>query len=202
GMAARSTRPESTAGIALTPLAKDHDNEGIRYDNVAAVLDREAGTADITVRGPRVDPPTTVEGVYELGADFWPLAVTRELDDLIPDLRTNEPELGTWLLRTDGSPDSVLAYDRLLLAHRQDWLVNEIVLYLRRTLKRLDVTSRSLLALIEPGSCFAGSLLELALAADRTYHLWGVFEDQPDQEPPVIVVGGVDPRPLTMGNGR
>jgi benzoyl-CoA-dihydrodiol lyase len=200
-MAARSNRPESTAGIALTPLAKDRHNEGIRYDNVAAVLDREAGTADITVRGPRVDPPTTVEGVYERGADFWPLAVTRELDDLILDLRTNELELGTWLLRTEGSPDRVLAYDRLLLANRQDWLVNEIVLYLRRTLKRLDVTSRSLLALIEPGSCFAGSLLELALAADRSYHLFGVFEEgDPGAEPAVIVVDGMNLGPLAMGN--
>ena len=109
----------------------------------------------------------------------------RELDDLILDLRTNEPTLGTWVWRTEGDPGRVLAYDRLLLGNAGDWLVNEIVLYLKRTLKRLDVTSRSLIALIEPGSCFAGSLLELALAADRSYMLDGVFEDTgPDASRP------------------
>ncbi len=200
-LTARSTRPQIATGIALTPLAKERDDEHISYDSVTAVLDRTAGTADITVRGPGVDPPTTVEGVYDQGVGFWSLAVTRELDDLVLDLRTNESELGTWLLRTDGNPHRVLAYDRLLLEHRDDWLVNEIVLYLRRTLKRLDVTSRSLLALIEPGSCFAGSLLELALAADRSYHLFGAFTDRdPQAEPAVIVVGEMNLGPLAMGN--
>jgi benzoyl-CoA-dihydrodiol lyase len=140
-----------------------------------------------------------VDSIHAEGAAFWPLAMTRELDDLILDLRTNEPDLGTWLLHTAGRPEAVLAYDQLLLTHRDDWLVNEIILYLRRTLKRLDVTSRSLLALIEPGSCFAGTLLELALAADRSYHLDGVLAD--DQEPPVLVVGEMNLGPLPMGNG-
>ncbi len=109
--------------------------------------------------------------------------MTRELDDLILDLRTNELELGTWVIKTAGDPRRVLAYDQLLLDNGGDWLVNEIVHYLKRTLKRLDVTSRSLIALIEPGSCFAGSLLELALAADRSYMLSGVFEDvDPDAD--------------------
>ncbi len=103
--------------------------------------------------------------------------MTRELDDLILDLRTNELELGTWVLRTEGDPQRVLAYDQLLLDNSDDWLANEIMHYLKRTLKRLDVTSRSLIALIEPGSCFAGSLLELALAADRSFQLSGVFEE-------------------------
>ena len=106
--------------------------------------------------------------MHEQGAAFWTLAMTRELDDLILDLRTNETEIGTWVFVTEGDAERVLGYDQLLLAHRDDWLANEIVLYLKRTLKRLDVTSRSLVALIEPGSCFAGSLFELALAADRS----------------------------------
>jgi benzoyl-CoA-dihydrodiol lyase len=151
------------------------------------------------VRGPDREAPADV---HELGADFWTLAVTRELDDLILDLRTNEPELGTWVLRTEGDPLRVLAHDALLLAQPDDWLANEIVLYLKRTLKRLDVTSRSLIALIEPGSCFAGSLLELALAADRSYQLAGRFEEtDPGTEPATVTVGAMNLGRLPMGNG-
>ncbi len=198
----RSPRPAAATGIALTPLAKQRGDDRIGYDHVIAVLDRMSGTAEITVTGPLIAPPTTMDGVREQGAGFWPLAVTRELDDLILDLRTNETEVGTWLLRTEGRVERVLAYDRFLLANQNDWLVNEIVLYLRRTLKRLDVTSRSLIALVEPGSCFAGTLLELAFAADRSYHLFGVFEEKdPAAEPPVVVVGEMNLGPLPMGNG-
>jgi benzoyl-CoA-dihydrodiol lyase len=128
--------------------------------------------------------------------------MTRELDDLILDLRTNELELGTWVLRTRGGAEQVLAFDQMLLDHRDDWLATEILLYLKRTLKRLDVTSRSLLALIEPGSCFAGSLLELALAADRSYMLDGVFEEiDPDAAPAAITIGPANLGALPMGNG-
>ena len=201
-LSARSTRPADAAGIVLTPLAKQCSDERIGYDHVTAVLDRVSGTAEITVSGPPTEAPTTVDGIREQGDGFWPLAVTRELDDLILDLRANETEVGTWLLRTAGRVERVLAYDQLLLANRDDWLVNEIVLYLRRTLKRLDVTSRSLIALVEPGSCFAGTLLELALAADRSYHLFGVFEDaDATADPAVIVVGEMNLGPLPMGNG-
>ncbi len=140
--------------------------------------------------------------MHEQGADFWTLAMTRELDDLILDLRTNELDLGTWVFRTEGDAARVLGYDALLLAHRDDWLANEIVQYLKRTLKRLDVTSRSLIALIEPGSCFAGSLLELALAADRSFQLFGVFEDvDPDASPAAITVSDLNLGPLPMSNG-
>jgi benzoyl-CoA-dihydrodiol lyase len=199
--AARSTRPAGAAGIALTPLAKTRTGEAVSYRHVHAVLDRSRGCAEITVRGPRSEPPDDIAGVHRQGAQFWTLAVTRELDDLILDLRTNEAELGTWVLRTEGDPGRVLAHDALLLDHRDDWLANEIVLYLKRTLKRLDVTSRSILALIEPGSCFAGSLLELALAADRSYHLSGVFEDgPPDARPATVTVGPMNVGPLPMGN--
>jgi len=196
------------AGVELTPLGKDRSDTEIGYRHVAASLDRARGVADITVSGPEQDAPAAMDEVYALGDRCWTLAVSRELDDLILDLRTNEPEIGTWLLRTRGDGARVLAWDELLLAHAgTDWLANETVLYLKRTLKRLDVTSRSLIALIEPGSCFAGSLLELALAADRSFMLAGVFEDAvlpdtgPDAEPAAIAIGSMNLGPLPMGNG-
>ena len=188
-LAGRSSRAGAGEdGVQLTPLAKQRDEDEISYRFVSARLDRSAGAAEITVRGPEAGAPADAAGLHELGADCWPLAMTRELDDLILDLRTNEPELGTWILRTSGDPGRVLAYDDLLLGSSGDWLANEIVHYWKRTLKRLDVTSRSLIALIEPGSCFAGSLLELALAADRSFMLTGVFED--DREPARRRTGG------------
>ncbi len=191
--AARTSRPHGLAGgpgIALPPLDKTRTAEAIGYRHVFATLHRDRGLAEITVDGPRADPPADMA---RADAEFWPLAVTRELDDLILDLRTNEPELGTWTLRTEGDPARVLAYDRLLLASTDDWLASEITHYLKRTLKRLDVTSRSLVALIEPGGCFAGSLLELALAADRSYML--------ADSPAVIVLGEMNLGPLPMANG-
>ncbi|WP_433152465.1 2,3-epoxybenzoyl-CoA dihydrolase [Actinomadura nitritigenes] len=201
-LAARSTRPAGARGVALTPLDKTRTGDEIAYRHVTAKLDRDAAAVEITVAGPTAGPPEDIAAVHAQGADFWTLAMTRELDDLILDLRTNEPSLGTWILRTAGDAPKVLDHDRLLLDNAADWLANEIVLYLKRTLKRLDVTSRSLIALIEPGSCFAGSLLELALAADRSYHLEGVFEDvDPDAEPATIAVDAMNLGPLPMGNG-
>ena len=201
-LAASSSRLSGTPGIELTPLGKSRAGDTISYRHVSVKLDPAGGVATVTVRGPQQDPPPDAPGVHEQGAEFWPLAVTRELDDLILDLRTNEPEVGTWVLRTEGDPRHVLAYDRLLLGNTGDWLVNEIILYLKRTLKRLDVTSRSLIALIEPDSCFAGSLLELALAADRSYMLAGTFEDAgPGTEPAVIAVNEMNQGPLLMGSG-
>jgi len=198
-----ATRLPGGAGVELTPLDKNRTDAEISYAHVSASLDRDRGIAEITVSGPDAGPPASMAAVRELGDSFWPLAMTRELDDLILDLRTNEPELGTWVLRTRGDADRVLAYDELLLADAAtDWLANEIVLYLKRTLKRLDVTSRSLIALIEPGSCFAGSLLELALAADRSFMLAGIFEDlDQDASPAAITVGAMNLGPLPMGNG-
>jgi benzoyl-CoA-dihydrodiol lyase len=200
--ASRSTRPAGAAGIELTPLDKKRSGDAVTYPHVQARLDRAAGVAEITITGPDQPPPADPAGIQAQGAGFWPLAMTRELDDLILDLRTNEPEIGTWILATLGDPDQVLAYDQLLLDHTGDWLVNEIIQYLKRTLKRLDVTSRSLIALIEPGSCFAGSLFEVALAADRSYQLDGVFEDvDPDADPATVTLGGMNFGPLPMGNG-
>jgi benzoyl-CoA-dihydrodiol lyase len=200
-LAGRSSRPAGATGAGLTPLAKTRTGEEISYGHVTARLDHARGVAEITVSGPEGAPPAGAAGLHEQGAAFWTLAVTRELDDLILDLRTNELELGTWVLRTQGDPAAVLAYDQFLADNHDDWLAREIVLYLKRTLKRLDVTSRSLLALIEPGSCFAGSLLELALAADRSYMLSGVFEEvNPGTPPAVIIVGPANLGPLPMGN--
>jgi benzoyl-CoA-dihydrodiol lyase len=201
-LAASASRLSGAPGIELTPLGKSRAGDTISYRHVSAQLDPAGGVATVTVHGPEQDPPAGAPGVYEQGAEFWPLAVTRELDDLILDLRTNELELGTWVLRTEGGPRQVLAYDRLLLGNTGDWLVNEILLYLKRTLKRLDVTSRSLIALIEPGSCFAGSLLELALVADRSYMLAGTFSGASQgAEPAVIAVNEMNQGPLLMGSG-
>ena len=201
-LAGRSTRPADATGIELTPLDKRRTGEEISYPNVTARLDRDRGVAEITVRGPARGAPASIGAVHQQGAAFWTLAMTRELDDLILDLRANELELGTWVLRTAGDPQQVLAYDQLLLDAREDWLANEIVGYLKRTFKRLDVTSRSLIALIEPGSCFAGSLLDLALAADRSFQLAGAREEaDPDADPATITVGPMNLGPLPMSNG-
>ena len=201
-LAGRSSRPEDATGVTLTPLGKTRDDDAIGYQHVSARLSRDAGRVDITVRGPQAGPPADIAEAARQGAAFWPLAVTRELDDLILDLRTNEAELGTWVFRTEGDPALVLAYDELLLANAGDWFANEVLHYLKRTLRRLDVTSRSLIAVIEPGSCFAGSLLELALAADRSFQLAGVFEDaDPETEPAMITLGDINAGPLTMCNG-
>jgi benzoyl-CoA-dihydrodiol lyase len=207
--AARSaTRLPGGAGVELTPLKKVRTGTEIGYRHVSAALDRARGIAEITVAGPEADAPASMAEARAAGDRFWTLAMTRELDDLILDLRTNEPEVGTWTLRTRGDAARVLAHDALLLAAAgSDWLANEIAGYLKRTLKRLDVTSRSLIALIEPGSCFAGSLLELALAADMSFMLSGVFEavspstGDPDASPAAITVGAMNAGPLPMGNG-
>ncbi|MGH3291808.1 MAG: 2,3-epoxybenzoyl-CoA dihydrolase [Trebonia sp.] len=201
--ASSATRLPGGAAIELTELAKERTDDSIAYAHVSASIDRDRAVAEITVAGPSANPPASMDGVRAEGAAFWSLAVARELDDLILDLRTNETEVGTWVLRTTGDASRVLAHDELLLANADtDWLAREIVLYWKRTLKRLDVTSRSLIALIEPGSCFAGSLLELALAADRSYMLFGAFEDvDADAEPAAITVGPANLGPLPMGNG-
>ena len=174
----RSRRLPGGPGITLPPLDRQVTGTTITYPHVSGLLDRAAGLVAITVAGPSGPPPADAAGMHQLGAAYWPLALCRELDDLILWLRTNENELGTWVLRTSGDIGAVLAHERALEeAAGEDWLAAEIRLYLKRTLKRLDVTSRSLIALIEPGSCFAGPLLELALACDRQYMLDGLPED-------------------------
>ena len=173
--AGRSRRAPGGPGIELTPLDRQVSEDTIGYPNVTAGLDRNAGLVTITVRGPREQAPAGMTGAREQGAGFWPLAVTRELDDLILWLRTNETALGTWLIKTSGDAGAVAGHEALLAgAAGKDWLADEIRHFAKRTLRRLDVTSRSLFALIEPGSCFAGPLLELALACDRQFMLNGL----------------------------
>jgi benzoyl-CoA-dihydrodiol lyase len=172
-LAAAGGRPERSAGVELTRIARTGESDRIHYEHVTVDIDRGRRLAKVIVRGPRRPPPMTIDAITTAGARWWPLAMARELDDAILSLRTNEAEVGTWLLLTEGDPQAVLAADTALLDHRDHWLVRETVGLLRRTLARLEVSSRSLLALIEPGSCFVGTLLELALAADRSYMLAG-----------------------------
>ncbi|MEO8345838.1 MAG: 2,3-epoxybenzoyl-CoA dihydrolase [Betaproteobacteria bacterium] len=168
-LAKGSNRPEGGKGVALAPLQREVDAAGYHYAHVDVVIDRAKRTAAFTIRGPAGLQPGDIIGIEAAGAQWWPLAMARELDDAILSLRTNELDVGTWLLRTEGDPQFVLAADATLEKCRDHWLVRETIGMLRRTLARLDVTSRSIFALVEPGSCFAGTLLELALAADRTY---------------------------------
>ncbi len=198
--AARSDRPRDARGITLTPLARTVDGEAIRYTHVTCAIDRERGIAEITVAGPAADPPRDAAGVQTAGAALWPLALARELDDLLLHLRTNEEEIGLWVLKTTGDADRVEAYDRLLADHASDWLVREIRLYLRRVFKRLDVSSRSIFATVEPGSCFTGTLLELALATDRSYMLDGTLEGN-DAPAPTVRLTAMNFGPYPMVNG-
>jgi benzoyl-CoA-dihydrodiol lyase len=205
--AERSTRPAGATaadGIALRPLQREVTAGGLTYRHVTATVDGAGGIVEITVRGPQGPAPATVAEIHAQGCDFYPLAVTRELDDAILRLRTNSLEAGTWVIRTQGSVPDLLSYEQALDAAAGDWFVNEVRHYYKRTLKRLDVTSRSLYALIEPGSCFAGPFLELALACDRQYMLDGTFEDAADgaaAEPAALVVTESNLGPYPMGNG-
>ena len=199
-LAEGSDRPADTKGIALPPLARTLTAGAIAYSHVNVGLDRARGTATITVSAPGTTQPTEPDAIHAAGADFWPLALARELDDAILHLRFNEPALGTWILKTAGEADHVAAADAALAACADDWLVREITLYLKRTLKRLDVSARSLVALIEPGSCFTGTLLEFALAADRSFMLNGTFEES-NLPPATVRLTAMNTGPLPMANG-
>ena len=170
-LAAKSDRPKDARGIALTPLDRNVDDAGYRYEHVDVRIDRAARNATITVSAPLLRQPEGLDEILALGASWWPLAMARELDDAILLLRTNELEIGTWLLKTRGDAALALAADATLRQNESNWFVRETIGMLRRTLARLDVTSRTLYTLIEPDSCFAGTLCELALAADRSYML-------------------------------
>ena len=197
--AAQSDRPADAVGISLTPLARSIEDTTIAYEHVTIELDRALRTASFTIHAPSGDLPLTLEAVHTAGARFWPLALARELDDAMLHLRLNEEEIGTWVFRTSGEAALVEAADRLLSEHADDWLIREITLYLKRTFQRLDVSARSLIALIEPGSCFAGTLLELALAADRSYMLDGTFEGS-GLPPAVLRLTPMNFGPLPMNN--
>ncbi len=199
---AGSTRPSEAKPVPLGALERTETDEEISYRFVSAQLDRQHRRVEITVRGPESAPPGDGDAAVEQGASYYPLQLTRELDDLILQLRTNEPELGTWVFRVQGDPQKVLAYDEQLEALAQHWFVNEVRHYYKRTLKRLDVTSRSLFAVIEPGSAYVGFLLEIALACDRQYMLDGVYVDvDPDAGPAYLQMSAANFGSYPMGNG-
>ncbi|RQO83071.1 2,3-epoxybenzoyl-CoA dihydrolase [Acidovorax sp. FJL06] len=170
-LAEDSARPANAQGVALTRVEREEGADSLRYAHVSVDIDRTRRTATITVKAPTGAQPTDIAGIEAAGAAWWPLALARQLDDAILNLRTNELDIGTWLLKTEGDAQAVLASDATLITHQDHWLVRETIGALRRTFARLDVSSRSLFALAEPGSAFAGSLAELAFAADRTYML-------------------------------
>ena len=170
-LAAESNRPDSATGIVLTTLEGTIDETGYHYNNVDVEIDRSARTATITVSAPRGAQPADLEAIHAAGTNWWPLALARELDDAILMLRSNDLDIGLWVLKTRGDIDAVLSADALLAQNQSDWFVKETIGWLRRTLARLDVSSRTMFATIDEGSCFAGTLLELALAADRSYML-------------------------------
>jgi benzoyl-CoA-dihydrodiol lyase len=198
--AAASDRPTNAKGIVLTPINRSIEDARIAYDNVMIELDRGLAMATITVKAPAETPPTDISGIEAQGVDFWPFALVRELDDAIMELRVNEKEIGTWVFKTEGSSANVEAADTALLENADHWLVREITLFMKRTFKRIDVSSRSLVALVEPGSCFTGTLLELVVAADRSFMLDGGFEGSnlPDAS---VVLTGMNFGPLVMPNG-
>jgi benzoyl-CoA-dihydrodiol lyase len=169
----RSDRPSGASGIKLTPLKRKVTADGVDYASLSVAIDRAARLATITLRGPDAAPPASAEDMVTQGAEFWPLRLARELDDAILDLRTNEPEIAVVVFKSSGEADRVLAYDRFLDANKSHWLAREIRLYWKRVLKRIDLTSRSLVAIVEPGSCFAGTLAEIVFACDRSYMLTG-----------------------------
>jgi benzoyl-CoA-dihydrodiol lyase len=199
-VAARSSRPKGTKGIALAAVERAIEGDTIRYSHLTIEIDRERRAAKFRVKGPAAAPPADAAAVHAQGASFWPLALARELDDAMMHLRLNETEIGTWVLLSQGDADLVEAYDALLAKETSNWLVREIVLYWKRTLKRLDVSSRSLIALVEPGSCFAGTLFEIVLAADRSYMLDGTFEGA-NQEPATLRLTAMNFGSYPMGNG-
>ena len=180
-LAAGSRRPAGAKGVELTPLNRSIEADRLTYTNVTVEIDRAKRLATFTVKAPQGAQPTDVAGIETAGAHWYPLQMVRELDDAILHMRTNELEIGTWLLKTEGDAAAVLINDALMLAHKDHWFVNETIGHLRRTLARLDVSSRSLFALVESGSCFAGTLAELAFCADRAYML--ALPDDADKAP-------------------
>ena len=194
-LAASSDRPSSGPGVTLGPLELTRSEDRFEYSTVTVEMNRMKRTADLTVRGPDGPQPSDAQAMLALGDQYWPLRAFRELDAALLHLRLNEPEIGVVVLKTVGDREAVLAIDRTLATHRDHWLVREILHFMKRTLKRLDLTAKSFVALIEPGSCFTGTLLELALAADQSFML-----DDPDR-PTAIGVSVLNGGALPMSTG-
>ena len=199
-LAARSDRPKEAKGITLTSLQRSNGGDRTAWSHVEVEIDRARTVATLTVRGPSQAVPASKEAAHALGASFWPLAVARELEDAILHLRTNEASIGVVLLKTDGEAKAVLDHDAFLIAGQDDWLLREVRHYLKRVLKRIDVTPKTFIALIEPGSCFAGTLAELVFASDRAMMLIGT-RDGDNRPPAAIVLGEANFGLYPMGNG-
>jgi benzoyl-CoA-dihydrodiol lyase len=198
--AAMSKRRGNSKGIALTQLARTIDESAVRYGLVSVDIDRATRIATISIKAPETSPPADVDGMIAQGASFWPLQVARELDDAILHLRLNELQIAMLVFKSHGEGANVLAYDDFLEANKAHWLVNEIRQYWKRVLKRIDVTSRTLVALVEPGSCFAGTLAELVFAADRSYMLIGSRQGD-NRPPPAIQLSAMNFGPYPMSHG-
>src|SRR4030095_8016058 len=199
-IAARSDRPKDAKGITLAPLERKIEKDRVSYSHVDVEIDREKGLATVTGRGPSQNAPASVGTAAALGANFWPLVIARELEDAILYLRTNEAAIGVVLFATSGNAQAVLEHDEFLAKANGDWLMREICHYLKRVLKRVDVTAKSFIALIEPGSCFRGPLAGLASAADRSLMLIGT-RDGDNRKPAAITLGQANFGFYPMGNG-
>ena len=201
--AGRSRRPADARGVALKPLKRERSANTVTYGTLTVELQRAQRLAAVGIRGPETAPPASTDAMAEQGCEFWPLKLARELDDAILDIRANEPDVAAILFTCAGDPARVLAYDAFLDANSNHWLVREIRALWKRVLKRVDLTSRSLVALIEPGSCFAGTLAELVFAADRSYMLIGKREG--DNRPPAVLAlgeGNFGAYPMSNGLSR
>jgi benzoyl-CoA-dihydrodiol lyase len=198
--AARSDRPASANGIALTPLKRQSSPHGIEYSSLSVEFHRSQRLAHVILRAPDAAPPKDIDAMIALGADFWPLRLARELDDAVLDIRLNEFDTAAIVFKSSGDPEQVLAYDAFLDANKDHWLVREIRLLWKRVLKRVDLTSRTLVTLVEPGSAFAGTLAELVLASDRSYMLIGQ-RDGDNRPPPVLALAAINFGPYPMSNG-
>jgi benzoyl-CoA-dihydrodiol lyase len=198
--AAASKRNGNGKGITLAPLQRSIDDAGIRYGFVSVDIDRAQRIATISIKAPEAAPPSDIDGMIAQGASFWPLQVARELDDAILHLRINELETAMLVFKSHGDPANVVTFDTFLEANKAHWLVNEIRQYWKRVLKRIDVTSRTLVALVEPGSCFVGTLAELVFAADRSYMLIGSRQGD-NRAPPAIQLTAINFGPYPMSHG-
>ena len=198
-MGLTSDRPDAARGVQLTPLSRTTKTDSIEYDWLNLTIDRKNRNVTLLIKGPETEAPGATADVVERGDQFWPLALVRQLDDALLHLRLNEPAIGTIIIKSAGAVESVKVYDEFLQRHKDHWLIREIILYWKRTLKRLDMTSRTSFALIEPGSCFAGFLAEFLFAVDRSYMLDGQFEDD-DAPPAAIILTESNFGPLPMAN--
>jgi benzoyl-CoA-dihydrodiol lyase len=209
--AARSQRPAAAKGIALTPLKRERSVDAVEYSTMSVEFERPSRRATITLRGPDAPPPASAEAMVDAGAEFWPLRLARELDDAVLDIRANEFDIAAIVFKSAGDPAQVLAYEQFLDANKDHWLVREIRTFWKRALKRVDLTSRSLVALVEPGSCFAGTLAELVFASDRSYMLapslpspasgGGLGRGRDNKPPATLVLAEVNFGAYPMSNG-